>query len=321
MKRILVTSVIGVVLACQKSEPYPYTCPECVRGDSECSPTRDAALDNGASELGDAPSQLSDCQRCLQKGLCYRFSDLVVTEPSEPPGLPPYLNNIWQQDVKDYRLNIVLCLREAVQVGDMMVVQFEAGGAWHDLTFDKVVDLNHSNVPAWYQFIDGSTSLFTAIVFKDCTLQTQSAASLLFHSGPKDHPLICAPGLGELPQNTIPLVELMATGHVDGQCEKITSGFLTGCISHEAACQICSWVPAPIYKNWNIDGIENVSPQLCDATLCRHYCGDMWANFAQFVEGINVPFQCDTDGDGEDDGYRLSGNFEATKVEERPATQ
>jgi hypothetical protein len=320
MNWIVGSILLAVLVSCEKSEPYPYSCPNCTGG-GECTPPKDVLGDKATAEVGDASFALSDCQKCLQKGACYRFSDLVVTEPSEPPGLPPYLNNIWQQDVKDFRLNIVLCLREVVQVGDMMVVQFEAGGAWHDLPFDKVMDLNHSNVPSWYQFIEGSTSLFTAIVFKDCTLETQSSASLLFHSGPKDHPLICAPGLGGLPQNIIPIVGLVATAHVDDTCEAITSGHLSGCISHDAACQICSWMPAPNYKQWKIDGKEDVPEQLCDATLCQHYCGEMWANFAQFVEGIHVPFQCDTDGNGEDDGYRLAGNFVATRVQEKPASQ
>lgn len=44
-------------------------------------------------------------------------------------------------------------------------------------------------------------------------------------------------------------------------------------------------------------------------------CVSAWTNFGGFVTVIRVPLGCDSDGDGADDGYAVSVEFEAEVVE------
>ncbi len=285
-----------------------------------------AVLDGDA---GDLPP-LSVCQRCIAPGMCFRFQDIEVTEPSEPEGLPLFLNNIWDPDIAAYRLNILLCIDEvAVTPDGTLGLKVTAGAAWHDLTIEQVLPVEHSNQPSWFRFVEGFTTTFTAEVAADCTFRTVGPADLWFHPGPVDHALVCSagdPGIG-LPVDTIPIEKLVAFGHFNDTCTLISGGRLDGCIADAAACQICAFILAPDYKEWNKEPDTTVQdPTPCESSYCNRHCGyasgevvlpggsAIWSNFGGFVQGLGVPLACDTDGDGTNDGYQLAGDWEAGRV-------
>lgn len=295
--------------------------------DGEADGVGDVALADG--EAGDLPP-LSACQKCIAPGMCFRFDKIEVTEPSVPEGLPAFLNSIWTPDVQAYRLNILLCIDDVTAKPDgTLSLAVTAGAAWHDLPFDQVLPVQHSNKPSLFEFVEGFTTTFTAEVAADCTFRTVGPADLWFHPGPVDHALVCSagdPGIG-LPVDTIPIEALVAHGSFDNTCTRITSGKLEGCIANAAACQICSFMLAPDYKEWNKEPdttITNAEP--CKSSYCNRHCGyasgqvllpkgsPIWANFGGFVQGLGVPLTCDTDGDGSADGYGLAGNWEAGRI-------
>lgn len=278
---------------------------------------------------GDVPPP-SACQKCIAPGMCFRFEGIEVIEPREPDGLPPFLNRIWTHDIAAYRLNIILCLDEVSPEADgTLRLEVTAGAAWHDLTIEQILPIQHSNKPSWFEFVEGFTTTFTAEVGADCTFRTVGPADLWFHPGPVDHAFICSAGdqsIG-LPVDTIPIEKLVASGFFDDTCTLISSGRLEGCIAEAAACQICSFVVAPDYTEWNREpDVSETDWETCAYSYCKRHCGTasgsvklpkgspIWANFGGFVQAIGVPLACDTDGDEVYDGYRLAGNWVAGRV-------
>lgn len=309
-------------VACEKTGDCPIQ-------DHATQEVAEVAVPDG--DTGEFPP-LSTCQQCIGPGMCFRFQDIEVTEPSEPEGLPQYLNRIWQPDIAAYRLNILLCVDEvAVTPDGTLSLDVTAGAAWHDLTIAQVLPIEHANKPSWFEFVQGFTTTFRAEVAADCTFRTVGPADLWFHPGPVDHAFVCSagdPGIG-LPVDTIPVEKLVARGSFDETCTRISGGKLDGCIADVAACQICAFMLAPNYTEWNKEPdttIPDKDVKPCMASYCNRHCGyasgkqalpkgsSIWVNFGGFVQGLGVPIACDTDGDGRDDGYRLAGHWEAGRV-------
>ncbi len=332
--RALASATLTLVLgfaSCEKTGDCP--------GPGQCQPVPDAAEVASGPSPGDVVTPdggsgewlpLSACQRCLTPGMCFRFQEVKVTEPSEPEGLPEFLNNIWGPDIAAYRLNMLFCVDEVLARRDGGVtLKVTAGAAWHDLTIEQVLPVEHENRPSWFEFVEGFTTTFEVKVDTDCTFETVGPADLWFHPGPLDHALVCSagdPSIG-LPVDTIPVEKLVAKGKFNDSCTMITAGRLDGCIAGAAACQICSFILAPDYKEWNREPDPGVQdPKPCDASYCNRNCGyasgqvllpkgsAIWTNFGGFVQGLEVPLGCDTDGDGEDDGYKLAGYWAAGRV-------
>jgi len=328
-------AAIATVAGCEKTGDCPdqgLVVPDSVSSDRDIGP----GDPGGPADVGDANGgdnlTLTACQRCLQPGLCFRFDQIEITEPSVPEGLPDFLNQIWTPDINAYRLNIMFCIDSVHPKADGSVVlglQVIAGAAWHDLPLEQVLPVQHQNKPSGFHFVEGFTTNFEAEVDQGCTFRTIGSADLWFHPGPADHALVCSagdPSIG-LPVDTIPIEQLVAHGQFDDTCTRITAGQLGGCISSAAACQICSFILAPDYREWNKEpdtSIQDWKP--CEASYCNRHCGyasgkgtlpkgsPIWTNFGGFVQGLGVPIQCDTDGDGTNDGYSLAGNWTAVRV-------
>ena len=264
------------------------------------------------------------CHACVLagKGMALRFVQMDVKEPSEPAGLPTFLNNIWGPDLDAYRLNVILRLDEVTDNGDgTLDVKVTAGAGWHDLTIEQVTPIVHADVPTEFQFVEGFTTTFDATIDENCKFQTDKDANLWFHPGPLDHAFICSGGddtIG-LPKDTIPIANLDASGYFDDQCTEIVGGKMTGCIAADAACQICSFILAPNYENWSLEVDPTFTSENCQVDYCNHYCGKgdsgmpLWANFGRFVEDIGVPKTCDVNGP--DSGYGLAGDWEANLIQ------
>lgn len=290
---------------------------------TDLGPADHGVQDPGITDIpADIPAQTGECMKCLATGMAFRFTTVNVTEPSQPEGLPEFLNAIWAPDISANRLNIMLRIDEMTDNGDgTKTLKFTAGSAWHDLTLADVLPVEGgTKTPAWFDFVGGSTSTFQAKLAADCTFQTIGATNLLqFHPGPTDTALICSAGnagIG-LPKDTIPIANLVATGAFNGDCTQVTNATLDGCIAADAACEICNFLTAPDYQSWSY-AASGTPPKSCDAAYCESACGRSpkdnnlyWVNFGGFVKGLGVPTECKV---GTQDAYKLKGSWAASKV-------
>ena len=278
------------------------------------------------------------CDPCLAGlvGKTLRFSWIEVTEPSTPPGLPDYLNGIWQEDICRHILNIMLRI-DTIDL-DTGVIEFTAGPAWHDRDpYEQSENPNGLpmgvgcldgtnpvlNPPSAYYFLpEYRTQLSAQLREGSCVFDTITEnARLRFHAGrPNEKYFTCSP----LNSNEIPIEKLFASGRITDDCGAILDANLTGCIAHAAACEICAWGIAPDYTTWAVDPNPDTVPVPCDLSYCKHHCSAMWPNFGAMVSGIfGVPRTCDLDNNpcpaGDDscreEGYALAGFWRASLVE------
>ncbi len=265
-------------------------------------------------------TQSNACLSCLAAGQTYLFRQLDVTEPSTPMELPNLLNGIWAPDIVDYRLNIMLKIEEVTQDGDGLLLKATAGSAWHNLPFDEVVAIDHGKVPESFFFnVMEYTSTVYIRVDAQCNFETinspvdNSKPYLNFRPGPVEKWLICSGGNEalDLPQNTVPIRMLHAAGRFNDTCTGMVDGELDGCISKDAACEICDFLTAPDYSLWDsVTPDPSVTPVPCEASYCEHHCGAMpWTNFGGVVVGFGVPLNCDMNGDSVNEGFALKGSF------------
>lgn len=312
--RILMLAGCMTVLAvaCNEEEPAD---------DTGNTPDMVDPVDVGSDQTTGEDIPLSSaCLSCLAVGQTYLFRQLDVTEPSTPMELPNLLNGIWAPDIVDYRLNIMLRIEEVITQDDGLLLKITAGSAWHNLPFDQVVGIDHGLVPESFFFnVMEYTSTVYLKVDSQCNFETvkspidQSEPYLNFRPGPVDRWLICSGGNEalNLPKNTVPIRKLRAAGRFNDTCTGMTDGELGGCISKDAACEICDFLAAPDYSLWDtVTPDPAVTPVPCDASYCEHHCGGFpWANFGGIVVGFGVPLNCDIDGDSVDEGFALKSAF------------
>lgn len=308
-------------------------------GSCDCQSTAPPADTTVADNGGTSTRACGGCLAGLA-GTTLRFNSITVTEPSDPPGLPGYLNGIWQEDMCRHILNIMLRI-DTIDPGTG-IIEFTAGPAWHNRDpEEQATNANGlpmapgcldgtnpvSNPPTEYYFLPGYSTTLTAKLRDDsCTFDTITPvfdARLRFHAGTPEKYFTCSPENS----NEIPIEKLAATGRISDDCTMILDADLTGCIAHSAACEICAWAIAPDYSAWAVAPDANVDPIACDLSYCKHHCSAMWPNFGALVSGIfGVPRNCDLDGnecpEGDDtcreEGYGIAGFWTATKVQLKP---
>jgi len=282
-----------------------------------------------ADVVPDVPST-GACLSCLTPGLAMRFSKLNVLEPSEPMGLPEFLNAIWAPDIDDSRLNVVLRIDKVEDItgggttGDAVKkLTVTVGSAWHELTagvpstVDQVIEVGGKKTPVEYYFLEGAVNQFTIELKADCTFKSVGEANLKFHPGPMDHGLICSGGDAGLgfAADQVPMDKLEADGRFNGTCTAISDAYLRGCIAKEAACRICSFGPAPDYSLWKIQKDTSGGDVPCEPSYCAAHCAKgLWVNFGGFVRDLGVPLACDYNESGTNNGYLIAGDWEAKAV-------
>jgi len=309
--------IAAFALACNDNEPSDDNGnqPDVQEQDTQ---TPDVQPDEGQPE---DTTTSNGCLSCLAAGQTYLFRKLDVTEPSTPMELPNLLNGIWAPDIVDYRLNIMMRVEEVTAQEDGgVLVKATAGSAWHNLPFDDIVGIEHGLVPDSFFF---NVMEYTSTVYLDvdaqCNFETVnspvdgSVPYLNFRPGPVDRWLICSGGNEalDLPKNTVPIRMLHAAGRFNDTCTGMTDGELAGCISKDAACEICDFLTAPDYSLWDsVAPDPSVTPVVCEASYCEHHCGGMpWTNFGGVVVGFGVPLNCDMNGDSVNEGFALKGSF------------
>lgn len=305
-------------MACNDNEPEDDT-----GNQTDVIQTQDVVQDEGQ---GEDIVESSACLACLAAGQTYLFRQLDVTEPSTPMELPNLLNGIWAPDIVDYRLNIMMRIEEVTAQEDgSALIKATAGSAWHNLPFSEVVAIDHGKVPDSFFFnVMEYTSTIYLQVDAECNFETvaspldDSEPYLNFRPGPVDRWLICSGGNPalDLPPNTVPIRMLHATGRFNDTCTAMTDGELGGCISKDAACEICDFLTAPDYSLWDsVTPDPTVTAVVCESSYCEHHCGGMpWTNFGGVVIGFGVPLDCDMNGDGTKEGFKLKGSFHTQTV-------
>jgi len=281
----------------------------------------DVPADVPADVSTDVPIVAAKCLQCMKSGIAMRFSKLDVKEPSEPMGLPEFLNAIWAPDINASRLNVILRIDSVtpptVEGDKVTKMTATVGSAWHNLTMGQILPVDSLVVPDEYYFLSQGTNTFNLDLKEDCTFQSVGDAFLGFHPGPLDHGLICSGGMPslDLAPDTIPMARLDASGRINDDCTMVLDAKLSGCIAQEAACQICSFGPAPDYGPYARTPNADKVAEPCQASYCEHYCArGLWVNFGRFVQDLGVPLACDFDKSGANNGYLIAGDWEAKAV-------
>jgi len=278
--------------------------------------------DNGDGQDTNGNGAGNGCHLCLKVGDTFRFTKLDVKEPSEPAALPAFLNDIWGPDIYAYRLNVLLQFKEITPTDDgKLKAVITVGSAWHDKDHTEVLPVNGPDdggaTPTKFHFVEGATSEINVTIDENCVLTTDEPGYLAFHPGPEHFGLLCGAGDESLnlAKDTVPLSRLETEASIAQDCSSFTTGRLDGCIKVEAACQLCSFVPAPNYAKWQRDVDETSTGEVCSAHYCTRHCGKRnWANFGAFVAAVGVPLACEADMDGNMNAYKIGGDWSAVPV-------
>ncbi len=282
-----------------------------------------------------APPPPGQCeQRCATNlpGGAFRFTMLHVTAPADgectkAQALRELLNGIWTRDLAAYVLNIIFEMK-TVQFPVSCVagsLELEAGPGWYKLkpesealtipevTSEAVESLCLLQAPNGSQF----ASTFQATLDSGCAFNIDLSAQaesgegvfLLFHTGPVDAPIICAPEQGDDPaegllDNTIPLAITFASGKLNEACDAIEEGFLEGCIALDHADHICFCID----PNYNCP----LAPNPASTRYCDQMCAPGRINFGAFVtDTAGCEPACTVLGKP---GVRIAGNFRAERI-------
>jgi hypothetical protein len=143
-----------------------------------------------------------------------------------------------------------------------------------------------------------------------CQLKSTTPASLYFHSGPRNAPLICAPD--NQPANNIPIANLTFRTSFNDDCTGLADGFLEGCLTMDAADRICMCLgPAGTCPNKPKAGGATFKADDLDG-YCHDACGLDWISFGGIIRSFEVPPACLTP-EGES-GYLVRGFFDARAI-------
>mgnify|MGYP000922649266 CR=1 FL=1 len=279
---------------------------------------------SGDAVPGDLPGPtdthaVPPCLACLAPGTAFRVDRLRIERPSEPAGVTEFLDAVWSPDICNRRLNLVVVTERVDALADGgAVVTFGAGSAWHDDPgATKGVDC--PGPPAAqtlrYRMIEGTRREWVVRVDPACRFETVAETSLVVHPGPADAGLFCSAGgyaLG-VPPDSVDVSALTMGGVLAPDCGGVSDGSLAGCIAHEAACSVCSFLAAPDYATLDREhpdpGAEGTP---CTSGYCALHCNvSGWVNLGAFLDAIGTPLDCPK---APGTGYDFRGAWSAERV-------
>lgn len=278
---------------------------------------------DGTSSGGFGPC---DCGATSMPGRAYRFTRLIADQPAY---LADTLDNMWHHEISNYLLNVLLVVESAEKnentISSFSKIRIKAGAGWRDpgapyLT-DDTFEVNS------YCLMDESLNIEIEVTPYSgylCRFRNANAASLFFHLGSLNDPLMCAPKLD--PKNTTPIQDLHMSFSFNEDCTQIREGYLEGCLAQKNVNRICMCPNAGTCSKEGADPstpfpAEPASPgaPFVDDALVE-YCQDAcsggriegWVSFRENLEFFGIKPTCLT-SDGEI-GYRLSAFFEAEEI-------
>ena len=258
-----------------------------------------------------------ECASADVTGRVFRVTRLEIDEPD---AFAEILNLLWENDIVNNVLNVLVFVDSAKQ---------GTAAAFDELRIVVGPGWRHPKMPYVLKAEDGEPSetavdsycLLTGLSEEislepyhgyQCQFKSTAPSALYFHSGPKDGPLVCAPD--NSPPNNIPISDLKIRTSLNRDCTAIHDGFLEGCITVAAADRICMCMadagecprePDPDYEFDQDDLIGS----------CRGACGDTWLSFGEIVRSFGLLPSCLTpEGD---EGYGVQAFFDATVVTDR----
>ncbi len=282
----------------------------------------------GTDDIGTTTSGYCE-QNCGETlaGTAFRFTLLHVIEPADEVSpaasvVRDVINDSWSSDILTHVLNLIIETEQPDYASGLL--GFHAGPAWFQLTDEAAQappglgNVQDCDIESFclLEDLDGRAMDVTmsAPIDENCGFEIDLAADdgegefLMFHTGPTNDPVLCAPeqGLTEgLVNNTIPLSISYVRGRFDEGCGNIVDGYLEGCIAIEHANRICICT----------DGDYNcyADPDPAGSTYCEVNCGARrFLNFGGLVTDVaRIPATCKVLGL---DGIRIVAQFEAARL-------
>jgi hypothetical protein len=289
--------LVSLTVACVKVEEPPF--PEVVIN----------------IEGGDNSSTCTKCDAAAMKGRVYRVTRLEIDEPD---AFAQILNVLWQGDVRNNILNVLIVVDNAVAgTGTAFEkLSLTLGPGWRVPKMPYVLppeddDPVIANAVDEYCLLD-KLSLDVELApyhGTQCQFKSTSPTSLYFHSGPKDGPLICAPD--NQPANNIPISNMSIRASFNDDCTAIRDGFLLGCITVDAADRICMCMGAP--GTCAQEGVPGATyePDALDES-CHTACGETWLSFGSIIRSFELAPGCLTP-EGTP-GYFVQAFFDAAMI-------
>lgn len=288
--------VCSLSAACARVEEPP--CPEII-------------LPSGGDGLDDTCS----CSAEAVEGSIFRVTRLEIDEPD---AFAEILNLIWENDIRNNTLNVVIRVDDAVPGTPFVFnsLSVTLGPAWRNpktpFALPAEVGLPAESAVESYCMLEGLSVRTVLKPYRGylCQMKADTPAALYFHSGPKDRPLVCAPD--NHPPNNIPVANLGLRVTFNRDCTAIQEGFIQGCITTEAADRICM---CPGVAGSCPIAPEAVKPPFDVSALdiyCRGVCGEGWISFGGLVRAFGLLPSCLTP-DGEN-GYEVQGFVSAVAI-------
>jgi hypothetical protein len=303
-------------------------------------PAPEIAVDSG---VGVCTSSGCSCPASGMADRAYRFTHLTAIEPSN---LASHLNPMWEAEIENHITNVIFVVVDAVEgeaaaegeddeTPPFEAVRFAAGPGWREPSTPYLVDDDFSL--EGYHFLD-DPALQVGVTMGpveggyQCQVENTEPASLFFHLGPLDDPLMCGPTLE--PANVTPIMDLAVDFTFNTDCSKIERGHMTGCIPMYAVERICMCMDAslcvkdgadPEYEFPALEGLE--SDEYNDELIeyCKAACGHKpaeerdpetektWISFGGLVSSMGIEPSC-TVTSTDEPGILLEADFRAEEI-------
>lgn len=258
----------------------------------------------------------SKCDAAAMKGRVYRINNLEIDEPD---AFAAILNLIWQSDIKNNILNVLLVVDDAQPgtAGNAFdKVSLTLGPGWREPKMPYVLPAPDgtpsADVITDYCMLQDLSLKVDLLTYHGtlCQLKSAEPTSLYFHSGPKDAPLICAPD--NSPANNIPISNMSIRASFNDDCSQVVDGFLLGCITMAAADRICMCMGEPGACAFQpTSGIATYDPENLDEA-CHSACSPSALSFGGIVRSFDLNPGCLTP-DGTQ-GYFVQAFFSAVLI-------
>ncbi|MFH1532720.1 MAG: hypothetical protein ABIK09_18510 [Pseudomonadota bacterium] len=256
---------------------------------------------------------------CTAADLTGRVLRINRFEIDEPEALATVLNTMWSGEIRNNIMNVLFRM-DAAEKGTLTAfksITMAAGPAWRDPPIPAQLppeeDAPTASAVDSYCMLDG---LDQEIALKpyhgyQCQYKNPQPASLVFHLGGRDDPLMCAPLLE--PANATPLMDLKVRFGFNEDCTGITDGFLEGCIAVDDAERMCVCTNAGTCAWAGDPGAAHTPEDL--PGYCKAACGVGWASFGGIIKSVGIVPTCLT-LDGRE-GIRLQAFFDAVDVSDK----
>ncbi len=259
------------------------------------------------------------CQ-CSAEDLVTRTLRISRFEIDEPEALFSVLNPMWTGEIRKNIMNVLFRI-DAAEEGTLVAfksITMTAGPAWRDPP--TPADLSPTDLAAApesmvdsYCMLDGLSVELELKNYRgyQCQFKNTVSASLFFHVGGRDDPLMCAPLLETA--NATPINDLKIRFGFNEDCTGIKDGFLDGCIAVEDADRMCVCTVAGNCKYTGDLAAEHTPDDL--PGYCNAACGPGWTSFGGIIRAVGIAPSCLTEDNRE--GIRLQAFFDAVDVSDK----